>query len=72
MVEVQIDAVKAGGRVLIFDDLLATGGTMKAAVELIRKAGGAVALAFCIIELADLNGKALLPADTPLLTLIKY
>ena len=55
--EVHIDAIKEGDRVLIVDDLLATGGTSKAAVELVERLGGRVrALAF-IIELKGLNGR---------------
>ncbi len=51
------DAVKPGDRVIIVDDLLATGGTMDAAIKLVEKLGGqVVGLAF-LIELADLNGR---------------
>jgi len=52
------DAIKPGQRVLIHDDLLATGGTAKAKVELVECAGGiVVGLAF-ITELTDLNGRS--------------
>ena len=51
------DAVKPGQRVLIVDDLLATGGTARATSDLVRKVGGKVhALAF-LIELVGLNGR---------------
>lgn len=54
------DAIKKGQKVIIVDDLLATGGTMKAAIELVEKLGGiVVGLAF-LIELEDLKGRELL------------
>ena len=54
-----LKAVEAGGkpRVLIVDDLLGTGGTLNAAVELTRKAGGDVRGALCLMELSFLNGR---------------
>ncbi|MCW6653382.1 adenine phosphoribosyltransferase [Aerococcaceae bacterium NML191292] len=51
------DAIKPGQRVLITDDLLATGGTIKAAIDLVEKLGGTVAGCAFLIELVDLNGK---------------
>jgi adenine phosphoribosyltransferase len=61
--EIHEDAVKKGQRVLIVDDLLATGGTAKAAAGLVRKIGGTVhALAF-LIELSALNGRARLTGE---------
>jgi adenine phosphoribosyltransferase len=54
------DAVKEGQRVLIVDDLIATGGTAKAVVELIEGLGGIVAGIGFLIELADLRGRDLL------------
>lgn len=65
------DAVKKGDRVLIIDDLLATGGTMEATIELVKKLGGeVVGLAF-LIELSDLNGRDKLHHHD-ILTLITY
>ncbi|BCR35974.1 adenine phosphoribosyltransferase [Mariniplasma anaerobium] len=65
------DAIKPGDRVLVIDDLLATGGTMEATVELVEKLGGnVVGLAF-LIELSDLNGRDKLQ-NHDILTLIKY
>jgi adenine phosphoribosyltransferase len=59
--EIHDDAVKKGQRVLIVDDLLATGGTARATMELVTGLGGDVhALAF-LIELVALNGRAKLP-----------
>ncbi|MFH0766880.1 MAG: adenine phosphoribosyltransferase [Bacillota bacterium] len=65
------DAVKKGDRVLIIDDLLATGGTIQAAIDLVEKLGGeVVGLAF-LIELSDLNGRKKL-GNYDILTLITY
>ena len=55
--EMHRDAVTPGQRVLIVDDLLATGGTAKATVDLVRQLGGVVHGVAVLIELADLNGR---------------
>ena len=55
-VEVHIDCLAAGDRVLIVDDLIATGGTAAAAIDLIRKAGGTVIGCSFVIDLPDLGG----------------
>lgn len=69
--EIHTDAFPPGTRVLLVDDLLATGGTIFAATELIRKLGGkTVGLAF-LIELAYLNGRERLK-DYDILSLVKY
>lgn len=61
--EMHEDAVKKGQRVLIVDDLLATGGTARATTDLVKKIGGDVhALAF-LIELVGLNGRAKLAGE---------
>jgi adenine phosphoribosyltransferase len=61
-----------GQKVLIVDDLLATGGTMAATIELVEKSGGIVqGLAF-IIELEDLNGRKKIGEQYNIDTLIKY
>lgn len=57
-VELHIDASKPGDRVLLVDDLIATGGTMMAAVELLRKLGAEIVEAAAIIKLSDLGGVA--------------
>ena len=49
------DAIKPGQRVLIVDDLLATGGTVKATIEMIEKLGGVVAGCAFLVELDDLT-----------------
>ena len=55
--EMHIDAVKPGERVLMIDDLLATGGTMKAGCDLVERLGGTVAACQFIIELDGLGGR---------------
>ncbi|MDG4575651.1 MAG: adenine phosphoribosyltransferase [Defluviicoccus sp.] len=70
IVEIQSDAVVAGQRVVILDDLLATGGTMNAAIELFRKMGADVVGAACLIELTFLNGRQRL--DVPFNALVAY
>src|SRR5450432_4117372 len=69
--EIHQDAIKPGQRVLISDDLLATGGTAAATVELIRKLGGEVAGASFAVELTFLNGRAKLPG-IDVFSMIKY
>jgi len=56
-VEIQKDIIKEGQKVLICDDLLATGGTAKATAKLIEKVGGKIVGFAFIIELTELNGK---------------
>jgi len=56
--QVHIDAVQPGSRVLLLDDVLATGGTMAAACQLIEKAGGQVAECAFLIELGFLKGRS--------------
>lgn len=68
-IEIQPDLVPAGARVLIVDDLLATGGTMHAAEQLIQKAGAKVVANLCVIELEGLNGAAKL--SSPFTALVR-
>jgi adenine phosphoribosyltransferase len=65
------DAIKKGDRVLIIDDLLATGGTMKAAIDLVEGLGGTVVGLAFLIELSDLEGRKKLQGYD-VLTLITY
>ena len=58
--EMHKDAVKPGQKVLIVDDLLATGGTVKAMIRLTESLGGQIAGVNVLMELADLNGRAAL------------
>lgn len=69
--EIHQDAIQAGTKVLIVDDLIATGGTAKATAELRQKIGAEVLGFAFIIELSDLGGKKRLP-DVPIITLIEY
>ena len=69
-IEIQKDAVAPGQRVVILDDLLATGGTMNAAVTLVRNVGGLCTGAACIIELSFLNGRQRL--DIPVHSILAY
>jgi adenine phosphoribosyltransferase len=61
--EMHRDAVEPGQRVLIVDDLLATGGTASATVNLVKQLGGEVEGVAFLIELADLNGRARLQGE---------
>ncbi|MGN1116393.1 MAG: adenine phosphoribosyltransferase [Candidatus Ornithomonoglobus sp.] len=56
-IEIHKDAIKPGERVLLVDDLIATGGTIRAAAELIEELGGSVSGMAFLIELAGLNGR---------------
>lgn len=56
-VEMHIDAVTPGQRVLVVDDLLATGGTSRAAVDLVKRSGGEVIACAFVIELRELHGR---------------
>ena len=69
-IEIQEDAIRPGQRVIVLDDLIATGGTMQGAIELIKRQGGLVAAAACIIELAFLNGRSRL--EVPLTSMVSY
>ena len=68
--EMHIDAIDEGQRVLIVDDVLATGGTAKAAADLVKASGGKLICAAFLIELTELGGRKLL--DCPVYSLITY
>ena len=68
---VHIDGVSAGARVLLVDDLLATGGTMRAGCQLIEKAGGQVAGCAFLVELNFLKGRDVLQPHE-VFSLIRY
>ncbi len=61
-VEIHIDAVEKGERILLVDDLIATGGTASAAIKLLERAGGVIVLCAFVIDLPDLGGAAKLRA----------
>lgn len=69
--EVHTDAIEQGTRVLMVDDLLATGGTIAAASELVRRLQGVIAGYAFLIELDFLGGRARLPGE-PIQSLIRY
>lgn len=69
-IEIQSDAIEKGARVLLVDDLLATGGTMAAAVTLLEQVGAVVPAAACVIELSFLEGRKKL--SVPVETLLQY
>lgn len=69
-IEIQQDAITPGRRVVVVDDLVATGGTMRAAIDLVRQRGGIVTAAACIIELGFLGGRNRL--DVPFTSMIVY
>lgn len=55
--EVHVDSIKPGDKVVIVDDLIATGGTLEAIVKLVERLGGVVVKISCLMELPDLNGR---------------
>ena len=69
--EVHKDAIQPGSKVLVVDDLIATGGTAKGACELVELLGGYVAGAVFLIELTGLNGRELL-GDRPFYSILRY
>lgn len=69
-IEMQADAISPGQRVVILDDLLATGGTAAATVKLLRESGADVRAAAFIIELKGLGGRAEL--DVPVTSLLEF
>ena len=71
-IEIHKDAIEEGKKVLVIDDLLATGGTAGAACELIRKAKGDLVGVGFLVELEFLKGREKLPKDTKIVTMLKY
>ena len=70
-VEMHIDAIKPGQRVLMVDDLIATGGTMKASIELVEELGGEVVAVAFVVDLPDLHGKEKLE-DYRVYTMVEF
>jgi adenine phosphoribosyltransferase len=70
-VEIHVDAISEGRRVVIVDDLLATGGTMAASAKLVEQTGGKIAGLTVLIELGELKGRARLDGYD-LISLIEY
>ncbi|KAJ8963240.1 hypothetical protein NQ318_018706 [Aromia moschata] len=69
IVEIQVDSIRKGQRVLIVDDLLATGGSLKGACELIKQLGGDIAMCLVVMELEELEGRK--KVSTSVTSLIK-
>ena len=70
--EIHVDAVEPGKKVLIVDDLLATGGTAEAALKLVKKIGGVVIGIAFVVELEFLKGREKLPEDCKITKLISF
>lgn len=68
---IHADAIKPGQKVIIIDDLLATGGTVEATVKLVESIGGVVVGCAFLIELLDLKGREKL-GDLPILSILSY
>lgn len=68
---IHVDAIKPGQKVLIADDLLATGGTIKTCIDLVRRLGGEVVASTFLIELSYLDGRNKLQ-DIPVHSLVTY
>ena len=66
-----VDSIKTGDRVLIVDDLIATGGTTEAMIKLVEKLGGTVAGVLVLIELPALKGRELL-GNVPLYSVLSF
>ncbi|MBV9825950.1 MAG: adenine phosphoribosyltransferase [Alphaproteobacteria bacterium] len=69
-IEIQEDAIATGQKVIVLDDLVATGGTLQAAVELVQQRGGIVTAAACIIELSFLKARDRI--QVPLTSVVVY
>ena len=69
--EIHRDAIIAGEKVLIIDDLLATGGTVKAVIDLVKQLAGKIAGIGFVIELVDLHGKEKFK-EYPVYSLVKF
>lgn len=68
---IHLDSIKPGDRVVICDDLLATGGTIKAAINMVEKLGGKVVGLCFLIELLELKGREKI-GNYPIFSLLKY
>ena len=71
VIEMHKDAIREGQRAVIVDDLIATGGTLKASAELVEELGGKVVKIICLMELAGLEGRKLLK-DYDVATVLRY
>lgn len=71
-IEMHEDALAKGDKVLIVDDLLATGGTASAACNLVTKAGAEIVGCAFVIELDELNGRDKLPKNSRIVSMVQY
>ena len=71
-IEMHKDAIEPGKKVIVIDDLLATGGTVAAACKLLTRAGAEIKAAAFVIELTELNGRAKLPENIEVVSLVSY
>lgn len=71
-IEIHSDAIEPGKKVLIIDDLLATGGTAAAACQLVEKVGGEIVSIAFVIELDFLNGREKLPKGKNVVSMVSY
>jgi adenine phosphoribosyltransferase len=72
-IEIHADAIRPGDRILLIDDLIATGGTAQAAIELIRRSGGEIVAAAFVIDLPGLGGARRIAAmDVQVHTLVDF
>jgi len=72
-IEIHADAIRPGDKVLLVDDLIATGGTAEAAIELIRRSGGEIVAAAFVIDLPDLGGaKRIAGHNVKVHTLVRF
>lgn len=62
-IEIHADAIQQGERILLVDDLIATGGTMEAAIKLIQEAGGEIVECCFVVDLPDIGGRARLEKE---------
>ena len=69
--EIHVDAIQKGDKVLIHDDVLATGGTAKAVCELVEELGGEIVQMNFLMELTFLNGREKL-GKLPIFSVLKY
>lgn len=71
-IEIHQDAIKPGQRIVIADDLLATGGTCKAVCDLVKEAGATVVANVFFIELLELNGRGILEEYGDVFSVVQY
>jgi len=70
VIEIHQDAIKKNEKVVIVDDVLATGGTLEAAGKLVKELGGKIFMGICLIELVKLNGRE--KVDFPIAVMMRY